>query len=114
MRIKVYGGTQFSHGDSLCQTCRHARITRGRKLDEELIVCNQSHTATILITFRVTSCSGYSDERVPTYYELMQQAWVLQPENSKRGAGFVRASDLRDREVAAYIESMEDDDDDES
>ena len=65
------------------QSCRHARITRGRKLDEELVICSESPTAPIVITFKVTSCSGYLDDRVPTYFELMQQAWVLQPATSK-------------------------------
>jgi hypothetical protein len=32
---------------------------------------------------------------------------VLQPATSKRGAGFVRASDLRDRDFAAYLASLE-------
>ncbi len=91
----------------MCQSCRHARITRGRKLDEELVICSESPTAPIVITFKVTSCSGYMDDRIPTYFELMQQAWVLQPATSKRGAGFVRASDLRDRDFAAYLASLE-------
>ena len=107
MRIKVYGGTESSHGHAMCQSCRHARITRGRKLDEELVICSESPTAPIVITFKVTSCSGYMDDRVPTYFELMQQAWVLAPATSKRGAGFVRASDLRDRNFDAYLASLE-------
>jgi hypothetical protein len=76
-------------------------------LDEELVICSESPTAPIVITFKVMSCSGYMDDRVPTYFELMQQAWVLQPATSKRGAGFVRASDLRDRDFAAYLASLE-------
>ena len=112
MKMKVYGGTEPSHGEPLCQTCRHARITRGRKLDEELVFCNDSQSTPILITFKVTSCSSYLDDRLPSYYELMQQAWVLQPANSKHGAGFVRASDLQNAEVAKFLASLEPDDDD--
>ena len=39
MLIKVYGGTQIQDGESLCDTCVHSRITRGRRLEEELVMC---------------------------------------------------------------------------
>jgi len=107
MRIKIHGGTPSDADSSLCHTCRHSRVTRGRKLDEEIVLCEASHVKTTRITFKVTSCSGYMDDRVPTYFELMQQAWVLAPATSKRGAGFVRASDLRDRDFDAYLASLE-------
>lgn len=51
------------------------------------------------ITFKVTSCSGYSDEREPTYMQLMEDAWILQPGTKKRPAGFIRASELREEEL---------------
>jgi len=112
MRIKIYRGTASSHSESLCDSCRHARITRGRRIDEELVLCGEAHMAPpIPITFKVTSCSSYDDDRVPSYFELMQQAWILQPASSKRGAGFVRASDLRDRDFAAYLAALDDEDD---
>ena len=106
MRIKVYRGTVPNEGDSLCNTCRYSRITRGRRLDEEIVFCDASHIKTTQITFKVTSCSDYSDQSLPTYFELMQQAWILQPESRKRPAGFVRASDLRDEEVAQYMADL--------
>lgn len=103
MRIKVHGGTTTDSEHSLCTTCRHSRITRGRKLDEELVFCDASHLRTTQITFKVTSCSDYSDVRLVSYYELMRQAWILQPGSRKRPAGFVRASDLAQEEFARYM-----------
>jgi hypothetical protein len=103
MRIKVYGGTPANDGASLCDTCRHSRIIRGRRIEEELVFCEASHVQTTPITFKVTSCSHYDDQNTPSYYELMQQAWILRPKGPKRPSGFVRASDLRDEEFAQYM-----------
>jgi hypothetical protein len=106
MRIKIRGGTPANDGDSLCNSCRYSRITRGRKLDEEIVLCDASHMRTTRITFKVTSCSDYADHSVPGYFELLQQAWILQPASRKRPAGFVRASDLRDEEFSRYMEDL--------
>jgi hypothetical protein len=103
MRIKVRNGTPANDESSQCTTCRHSRITRGRKLDEELVFCGASHFGTAQITFKVTSCSGYSNQSDPTYFELMQQAWILQPGSRGRPAGFVRASDLEDEEFGRHV-----------
>jgi hypothetical protein len=106
MRIKIHGGTPVHDGDSLCNTCRHGRITRGRSVNEEIVFCDAAHMFTTRITFKVTSCSDYSDHGVPSYFELLQQAWILQPESRKRPAGFVRATDLRDEEYARYMSDL--------
>ena len=103
MRIKVHRGTPINDGHTLCSTCRHSRVTRGRKLDEELTICGASHFKVVPITFQVTSCSGYDDQRLPTYFDLLQQAWILQPGSRRRPAGFVRASDLREEEFDQYM-----------
>jgi hypothetical protein len=100
MRIKIHGGTPPNDDESLCETCRHSRITRGRRLDEELVFCGASHMRAVRITFKVTSCSEYDDYRYPSYYELMQQAWILKRGSRGRPPGFVRASDLRHEELA--------------
>ena len=103
MHIKIRNGTPTHDETTLCNTCRHSRITRGRKLDEEIVFCSASHLTAAQITFKVTSCSGYSNQTEPTYYELMQQAWILQPGSRRRPSGFVRASELRDEELARYM-----------
>jgi len=103
MRINVRGGTVRHDGDTLCQTCRHSRVTRGRKIDEELVFCDASHSATVQIAFKVTSCSDYADQRTPSYLELMHQAWILQPGSPKRPAAFVRAADLQGEELGRHL-----------
>jgi hypothetical protein len=98
MLIKIHGGTAVQHAESLCDTCRHARIVRGRRLDEELVICSAVVMETIRITFKVTDCSEYSDQREPSYHELLEKAWILQPASKRRPAGFVRAGDLSAQE----------------
>lgn len=103
MRVKVEGGTPLHDGESLCDTCRWSRIIRGRTLDEEIVHCDASHMTPMRITFKVTSCSDYTDSRLPSYHELLQRAWILRPGTKRRAAGFVRGSDLGDREIAQIM-----------
>jgi hypothetical protein len=103
MRVRVEGGTPLHAGESLCETCRWSRIIRGRTLDEEIVHCDASHMVPMRITFKVTSCSDYSDTRVPSYHELVQRAWILRPGTKRRQAGFVRGSDLGYRELAEVM-----------
>lgn len=107
MRIKVYKGTVSECGSSLCETCRHSTITRGRTLDEEIVRCD-AQMGTVLVTFKVTDCSAYIDNRLPTYMQLMEQAWILRPGSSKRAAGFVRSSDLREDEFRDVMTEFRD------
>jgi len=103
MLIKVYRGTSVQEGDSLCDTCRHARIVRGRRLDEQIVFCDAMPMHTVRITFKVTSCTDYADDREPSYHELFEKAWILTPASRRRAAGFVRASDLRQDEITKYL-----------
>jgi hypothetical protein len=106
MRIQVRGGTPVGDEGSLCDSCRHSRVTRGRTLEEEQVVCEATPMRAAIITFKVKSCSGYLDDKTPSYMELLQQAWILQPGSSKRPAGFVRASDLRDAEFERCVAAL--------
>src|SRR5262249_10219725 len=94
MRMKVYEGTPLQSGQSLCETCRHSTITRGRRIDEEIVRCEALPMASIHITFPVTTCTAYLDAELPSYMELLEKAWILKPRDGKRSAGFMRASDL--------------------
>ncbi len=99
MRFKVHNGTQSNAESSMCSTCRNSAIVRGCRLDEEIVVCRGLSMKGIRITFKVSSCSSYSDQRLPTYMELLEDAWVLQPGTKRRPPGFVRGSELRDKEI---------------
>ncbi len=111
MQIKVYDGTIKNSGSSLCATCRHATIMRGRRLDEEMVQCNAMPMSNIRVTFKVTSCSSYNDVRQPTYLEMLEDAWILQPASKRRPAGFIRASELREstfRNILADLRTRSD------
>jgi len=99
MRIKIQNGTPISGESSLCSTCRCSTIVRGRTLDEELVLCSALGLHGVQITFKVTSCSDYADRRTPSYMEMMQDAWILQPGTRRRPAGFVRSSDLQEEDL---------------
>jgi hypothetical protein len=107
MLIKVYNGTIAHTGQSLCETCRNATITRGARLGDEIVRCEaQPMTTPVLIRFKVTECSAYLDARLPTYAQLLEQAWILKPTSGRRSAGFVRSSDLRDDEFRELLSEL--------
>ena len=106
MRIKIHRGTPQHDEDNLCTTCQHSQIIRGRALDEEVLLCGARHDVSVRITFKVTECSAYDDARLPSYWSMLQQAWILVPGSRKRPSGFVRASDLRDDEFARYLANI--------
>ena len=76
MRMKVHGGTARGEGN-LCTTCSHSTITRGQKLDDEIVDCRVFGLGHRRVTFRVTSCTAYHDQRLPSLMQLMDDAWVL-------------------------------------
>ena len=97
MRVKIRGGTVM-HGDApLCQTCRYATIVRGSTLSDEIIECASLYGRG-RITFPVTYCTSYSDRRQASIREMEEIAWVLRTDTNRNKIGFVRASNLRDRE----------------
>jgi len=107
MRMKVYEGTPAQSEESLCETCRHSTITRGRRFNDEIVRCDASHSETTVITFPVTSCTAYVDATLPSYSELFEKAWILKPHDGRRPAGFVRASDLPFEERVRLATDME-------
>ena len=107
MRIKIYGGTPASSDTNLCESCRASRIVRGRALDEEIVFCDAMAMNSVRITFKVTECSSYDDQRLPTYAQLAHQAWILAPATRRRPAGFVRATDLPEMERYKFLREMD-------
>lgn len=100
MRLKIHGGTVSDGEASLCTTCRSATIIRGTCLSNEIISCGKRMVRDE-ITFRVTSCTGYSDRRSASLYDMEDIAWVLRSDARTKKIGFVRARDLKpaDRHV---------------
>lgn len=111
MNLKIHGGTVCHSEDTLCATCIYSTIIRGRRLDEEIIKCNgRGIRGALLITFRVTSCSDYTDARLPSMMQLMENAWVLRRGRKSRPAGFVHGRDLRVEELDELIMEASGDD----
>jgi hypothetical protein len=75
-------------------------------IDELRQISDRDPLAGVVEDARSMRIKAYSDEREPSYYELLQQAWVLQPGGRGKPAGFVRASDLRDAEVDRFLSAM--------
>lgn len=103
MRIKVHAGTPVSGDSNLCHTCRHSTVVRGRSLDEELVQCQALSMRTTRLTFKVTSCSAYSDMRQPSYLQMVEDAWILQPGSKRRRAGFVRSADMTAEDLSEIM-----------
>ncbi len=100
MHLKVQNGTVSNSESSLCNTCRLSTIVRGRTLDEEIVHCHALSMRSTRVTFKVTHCSAYSDARHPTYLQMLEHAWILQPGSKNRTAGFIRSADLRKDELS--------------
>ena len=111
MHLKVQNGTAANSETNLCATCRLSTIVRGRSLDEEIVQCHASAMHTMRVTFKVTFCSAYSDARQPTYMQILEDAWILQPGSKRRPAGFIRGSDLKQEELAAIMVDIHQHDD---
>lgn len=99
MRVKIRGGT-VSHSDgTLCSTCNRSTIIRGRRFDEEIVDCHVIGLGHRRITFPVASCSAYSDARLPSMLQLLENAWVLGSGTKRRTAGFVHGKELQQEEL---------------
>ena len=95
MKFKIRDGTPRHSGESLCLTCVHSTVIRGRTIEEEIVTCNRrSLQSALRITFQVTACSDYTDERLPSMAQLMENAWILRRGRKDRPVGFVHARDL--------------------
>ena len=88
MRFKIYGGTARDDEPSLCLSCRHATIIRGKNLHDEIVECSLLYHEDSRITFPVAFCSGYSDRRQPTVRQMEQIAWELRTDRKKGLIGF--------------------------
>jgi hypothetical protein len=101
MKVRIRGGT-VNHGEpSLCLTCRYSIVVKGRALRDEIVSCTRLRSVNALIPFPVTSCTGYSDLRHSTLWQMEEIAWVLRSNPSRKTVGFVEARRLKhdDRQV---------------
>ena len=106
MHLKVHDGTASNGDGNLCATCRLSTIVRGRTLDEEIVQCHALSMRSTRVTFKVTYCSAYSDARRPSYLQMVEHAWILQPGSKKKPAGFMRSADLRQDELSDIMAGL--------
>jgi hypothetical protein len=95
MRLKLQGGTAREDEPTLCLSCRHATVIRGKNLHDELIDCGRLEGPMRRISFSVMSCSGYEDRRQTSLWHMETIAWVLRTERKSRKIGFVPARELK-------------------
>ena len=98
MRVKIHGGTADHGAPSLCLSCRWATVIRGPRLSNEIVECSQLSYLSQRVTFPVVQCSGYSDRRLASVREMEEIAWILRSDSLRNKVGFVRSSELKDKE----------------
>src|SRR5437762_11743375 len=85
--IKVQNGTPVGN-ESMCTTCRYARIIKGFSESEEIVFCEVSYQS-LRVPFRVRECSEYEDKRLPRRYDMEKIAYILLSKRIGRDIGFV-------------------------
>jgi hypothetical protein len=98
MRVKIQGGTADHGAPSLCLSCRWATVIRGPRLSNEIIECAQLSDHARRITFRVMQCSDYVDRTLASLREMEEIAWILRSDALRKRVGFVRSSELEDKD----------------
>jgi hypothetical protein len=94
--IKVKDGTPQG-AETLCVTCRWARIVKGFSLSQEEIHCGWLRRNP-LVRFSVSQCSTYDDKRLPSKCDMEKIAWILLTKKTGRAIGFVTAKRFREIE----------------
>jgi hypothetical protein len=103
MPLKIRDGSATGSDSNLCSTCRFSTITRGHAPSEEIVQCEANPMRAVRIRFKVAFCTAYFDARLPTYVQMLEEAWILQPGSKKRRPGFVRHADLGPDERARLL-----------
>lgn len=97
MHLKIQGGTANHDEPTLCCTCRFATIVKGHT-QHQIIECSRLADGRGRITFKVTSCTTYSDGRQPSLHHMEDVAWILRSDPKRNSIGFVRPRNVTIRE----------------
>jgi hypothetical protein len=98
MRVKIHGGTADHGAPSLCLSCRWATVIRGPRLSNEIVECSRLSYLSQRVSFPVVQCSDYNDRRLASLREMEDIAWVLRSDSHRKRVGFVRSSELEDKD----------------
>jgi len=85
--IKVKDGTPQG-AETLCVTCRWARIVKGFSSSQQEVHCGWLWRNR-LVQFPVSQCSTYDDKRLPSKCDMEKIAWILLTKQTGRTIGFV-------------------------
>ena len=91
--LKVQNGTPVGN-ESMCGTCRYARIVKGFSESEEIVFCELAYQS-FLLPFRVRECSEYDDKRLPRRYDMEKIAYILLSKTAGRDIGFVTPDEFK-------------------
>jgi hypothetical protein len=91
--IKVQNGTPVG-SESMCTTCRYARIIQGFSESEEIVFCELAYQS-FQVPFRVRECSEYDDKRLPRRYDMEKIAYILLSKTVGRDIGFVTPDEFK-------------------
>jgi hypothetical protein len=75
---------------SKCASCQHAHILRGFRESEEIVYCTITFGPPLVVPFRVSECSSYTDRTRPTWEQMEKLAIDILPlsSSSAKPAGF--------------------------
>jgi hypothetical protein len=73
-------------------------MIQGPALQDRIVSCGQLSEGNSRVPFPVSACSGYSDRRHPTLYEMEDIAWVLRTDARRKTIGFVQARELKPKQ----------------
>src|SRR6184192_4068015 len=103
--IKVKDGTPQG-AETLCVTCRWARIVKGFSASQEEIHCGWRWRDR-LVQFPVSQCSTYDDKRLPSKCDMEKIAWILLTKQAGRTIGFVTVKQFREIEGMMLKSSLQ-------
>ncbi len=85
-KLNIKGGTPVG-STSKCTSCTWAHIMRGFRESEMLVFC-ECVTPNVLVPFKVSECSAFSDVNRPSWEQMEKLAIEVRPAASMKPAGF--------------------------
>jgi uncharacterized cysteine cluster protein YcgN (CxxCxxCC family) len=106
MDVRIKNGSPL-HGESLCETCSRAHITRGFSESQKVVVCQAIYPERH-VPFKVCDCTSYLEVKRQSLKQMEEIAWVLMPREGKRKAGFVPAREMEEEsEIELFLSEPE-------
>ena len=85
-KLNIKNGTPVGSA-STCESCRFAQIMRGYRESELLVYCDYI-SPSILVPFKLSSCTNFGDKNRPDWEQMEKLAIDVMPISSAKPAGF--------------------------